>query len=125
MVRLTEADDARLTLVVASGDLQPAEVVLALSTAVEAHAQRPVMWDMTAARLSSLSSDDVRRVAQQALGSLATLCACGQAALVCSEDADFGVARMLATYVSLEGCPLQIGVFRGTDEAKRWLLGGG
>ena len=80
-----------------------------------------VLWDLTGADLSEVSSSELRAVASHQLLDRPELPK-GKAALVVSQDYEFGMARAMASFMELS--PVEIQIFRGRDVALKWLLEG-
>jgi hypothetical protein len=45
----------------------------------------------------------------------------GKAAIVCCQPLDLGIARMMATYLSMEGYPARLQPFMDLSSATAWL----
>ncbi len=76
------------------------------------------LWDLRGASLERLTRADLRSlmalVASHAAGHPPTC-----SAVVADDDATFGLARMLESYV--QGLPLELRTFRRLEEARAWL----
>ena len=76
------------------------------------------LWDLRGASLEKLTRADLRSlmtlVATQAAGHIPTC-----SAVVADDDATFGLARMLESYV--QGLPLELRTFRRLEDAQAWL----
>lgn len=78
-----------------------------------------VIWDLRNANISELSSEEIIKVVEFIQSSTAERGSEYKIALVASEDSNFGISRMFATYG--QELPLSIGVYRDIDEAYDWV----
>jgi len=123
MVRTLIDTSAGLVIHEAEGPLSLDEIESEVQATLANPAFRPGMktvWDLRDASIATLSEDAVRSliefnlVRKEQRGG-------GRAAIVASQDADFGIARMFQAYA--EALPWETMVFRGLDDALPWLQG--
>jgi hypothetical protein len=80
-----------------------------------------VLWDFTQARVSSLTTDQVRQVADK-VKQLGANSVGGKTAIVFTSKPDFGLGRMYETLVGLRDHTFETRVFHSLEEAKQWLF---
>ena len=112
------SQEEQLTVFVGSGDVRPQEWLEALQTAVTPR----VLCDLSRARLHGMTSSELRDLALRLAGTTEGGRRAAKAAIVCAGEADYGMARMLATFASVAGCLTVVAVFHGEAEARAWLL---
>jgi hypothetical protein len=122
MVRLASQDPG-LTVFVASGEVTASGVVEAYEDFLRSPTSN-VLWDLSGARIAGIETKDVRHVAH----SLATMEGAsrrpgGKTAILCGRPAGFGVARMLQTYLDIEGYGPRVVAFTDGARALDWLTG--
>lgn len=81
----------------------------------------PAVWDLRGSNLNRLSTDDLRRIAVFNTQHSAER-GIARVALVSSEDADYGVARMFEVIGAVPN--LEFRTFREPDEARSWISQG-
>lgn len=79
-----------------------------------------VLWDLTETDLSAITTDEISDFAQDSRY-LAEARKGGKTAIVFNSLHDFGLGRMLGSYLEIAGSPLEIHVFRSLDDARKWL----
>ncbi len=124
MVHLTLG--AEITIVTAAGLLvEPSDILAAYAQFLDAgeHTSPNMLWDLSAATLTTLSSKAIHQLAADLVRAGRGRRRPGKSALVCSQNVDFGLARMLAILVSDQGLPVEFHVFHDVDDAKAWLAG--
>jgi hypothetical protein len=120
MAALLVQDDL-LSTFVAQGELTPAEVLTAYADFLTRGPTRLVLWDLTLATVAQVPSDDVRRLAKDLARLGGEHRSRGKTAILCFDGRTFGLARMLGTFLEIEGFPGRVGVFREVKTAKAWL----
>jgi len=115
--------EGKIALVVANGDLDFAQLIVAYGTALR-NAAPLTLWDLSEARLRQIDAVTIRTLARRVveLGKGIPLKK-AQAAVVCARPVDYGITRMLMTYLEQEGYPVRIAAFMNRDAARTWLLG--
>jgi hypothetical protein len=118
MVRL-EGQGAGVATFVGCGELSPNDLIEVSFAFLDSSATALTLIDLTKASLGQISGESMRVLARR-VGRLAKdRGAHGKAAIICSSDVDFGMARMFATVASIEG--LCFAVFPGPNSARGWL----
>jgi hypothetical protein len=117
------AKEAKLTMFVGRGELTADELLVAYSHFLATGASRLTLWDLSAATLNQFDGQGIRRMARTVAQAAKGRRPFGKVAIVCGRPADFGKARMLGTYLSVEGHPVRFEVFTDLDSAKAWLTG--
>ena len=120
VVDLCVKDDG-IAAFVGHGEVTPGEILDVYTDFLNGRPGRLALWDLSSATMARIDSEGIRdlakRVAQLGSGRRDG----GKAAIACGKAVDFGLARMLATYLSLDGLPVEIGVFADSDSARAWL----
>jgi hypothetical protein len=119
-IKLADRDGDRSRFVLA-GDVDTAEWLDAYERFAQTEPGGHVLWDLTEATLSGLTSAAVYDLAPRLGAIRARHGAVGRFALVCTRDVDFGLARMLVIYARLADPPTPMEAFRNSDVAWRWL----
>jgi hypothetical protein len=78
-----------------------------------------VIWDLQKADASKLNTQDVIRIARYFESQLKN-CVDFKAAIVVSRDLEYGLSRMYQ--VAVADLPPKIGIFRGLEDAKKWVM---
>jgi hypothetical protein len=117
--------DAGLTIFVARGELTPADVLAAYEIFLRRGPTRLVLWDVSAASVASVPAEDVRILAGQLARMGMAQPNHGKTAMVCGNAVTYGMARMLGTFLEIEGFPGRVGAFRDLRTARAWLDEGG
>lgn len=81
---------------------------------------RNVLWDLTLAVLTGLSTEDIRSISHVPRKSL-ELREGGKTAIVAPDDLAFGLSRMYQSNPLPEDLPFEIQVFRESEAAHQWL----
>ena len=81
-----------------------------------------ILLDYRGASVGNISVGDVQAIVEQDKSTWADFASL-RCAIVTGDDATYGMGRMFATLSDREG--FQVAVFRGVDEALRWLDGDG
>jgi hypothetical protein len=125
MVRLQsrEVGDAQISTFVAHGQLTPADVLAAYDDFLRGAPTRLVLWDLTSATVTTITSGELRDMAKR-LTQLAAECPTpGKTAIVCGPQVNFGMARMLEAFLSMERFPGGLEVSSDPHSALAWLTG--
>lgn len=77
------------------------------------------LLDLTAATRFTATADQMKRIAQES-----TFSKSSRRAIVASEEAVFGLARMFQAYRSMSGVGEQVKVFKEINPALKWLSEG-
>jgi hypothetical protein len=121
MVELTAQDD-QLSTFLARGQLTSDELAAAYADFVRSAPTPYELWDLSSASLAALHTEGIHRLAQQLAEMAKDRGKGGKSALVCTRDLEFGMARMLAIFLSMEEYSLEVQVFRSVRDAKAWLF---
>jgi hypothetical protein len=113
--------DALVSTFTAQGELSRAEVLAAYDDFLARGPTRLVLWDLTLATVARVPTDDVRLLAKQLARMGEEHPSRGRTAILCAEGLTFGLARMLGTFLEIEGFPGKVGVFRELKTARAWL----
>jgi len=120
MVDLAARDDD-MAVFVAKGELSADEIYRAYPGYITASPPRLVLLDLTAATLTQIATAEIQRLAR----GLATLGRGrrppGKCAMLCGRTVDYGVARMLQIYLSIESYPASLAAFMDRKQADAWL----
>jgi hypothetical protein len=117
---------AGLATIVAQGELTAEELFTLYSELLRMDAGAAALWDLSSATLRGLAPESVRRLARRVVEAGKGVRSQGvKAAIVCGGPLDYAIARMLSASLSIEGYPVPVGVFMGSDEARAWLAGVG
>lgn len=119
-IELAQRDGDPSRFVVA-GELDGTEWLGAYEAFVQTEPGGPILWDLTGAMLTGLSAVDVRNLARRIGNVRRRQQAGGRFALVCPQDAEFGIARMLVAYADCDERADSMQVFRDSQSALRWL----
>ena len=79
-----------------------------------------ILWDLTAADLSTITNDDIQEIARRA-GAFSSKRKGGRSAFVCGHDLAYGLSRAFEAYTMIDELPFQVQVFRDLDDAREWL----
>ena len=79
-----------------------------------------ILWDLTRANVSELTSDEIRLIAALAT-KIASVRHGGKTAFVLKHPLNIGVGRMIQAHSGEVVMPFSLRVFRSIDEAKQWL----
>jgi hypothetical protein len=115
--------EGQLTVFVGWGELSPDEILGAYADFLRTGPTPLVLWDLSAATLTRMHTEDIHAFAERATQWHSVGRQGGKSALVVgSRDLQFGVARMLSTFLSLKGYPVKVETFRSRKEAQPWLF---
>jgi hypothetical protein len=121
MVQLGEAE-AGLATIVAQGELTAEELLTLYSELLRRDPGARTLWDLSSASLRGFKAETIerlaRRVAEMGRGVRSHSV---RVAVVCATQADYGLVRMLGTYLSIEHYPARLAVFMHAEEARAWL----
>jgi hypothetical protein len=96
-----------------------AEYLKGLYAATDSYSEMNVFWDLQEADFSAVSGDDVRTFMAY-VGKIRGQGGESRAALVVSNDLDFGLSRMYQ--ILMEGATSSaVEVFKDKDKAKQWI----
>ena len=113
----------QLTIFVCNGKITPQHIIEALTAVFAEGLTKDVLWDL---RRGELEIDDPTAQIEQ-LAKLSDqereIRAQGKTALVGSDDFTYGVLRMYETFAEIHGLVHEVQVFRGMEEARRWIEG--
>ena len=114
---------AGLTVYTAKGTISGQEVKSAIKDFYEhGPITSNVLWDLTLAVLTDISSEDIRSISHVPRKSL-ELRKDGKTAIVAPDDLAYGLSRMYQSSPPPDNLPFEIQVFRETEEAHQWLVG--
>jgi hypothetical protein len=116
-------EEAELTTFVAQGEMSAEEWFTAFSHFLDAGATRLTLWDLSKASLAQVDPESIRSLARRVAHAGKGRRPPGKAAVVCGQPVDFGMARMLAAYLSIEGYPVEMAIFSSVESARAWLVG--
>jgi hypothetical protein len=122
MVELKERSADRTTFV-AVGKVSPSELFEAYCAFLDSGPTPLTVVDLSSATLAGIDAESMRELARRVAQLGKQRHVRGKAAIVCSRDVDFGMARMFSTLASLEGHPMEFAVFPGLNSARAWLAG--
>jgi hypothetical protein len=106
---------------VGHGEVTPGEILAVYADFLGGRPGRLALWDLSSATVAKIDSEGIRDLAKCMAQMGSGRRHGGKTAIACSRPLDFGLARMLATYLSLDGLPVEIEVFRHLDSARAWL----
>ena len=110
-----------MTIFNGSGDITFEEVTSAIEAFYEGDHTFHVLWDLSEARASGITSEQVDQIANllQRFGGVRKGV---KTAIVTPLNINFGLARMLISLLETkEDLPVGMGVFRAREEAMTWL----
>ena len=118
---LKKVDEGRdLTVMVVSGRVTARQIIEALVDYYDGAFTQNLIWDYTAADLTAVANDDLRRISSVATG-YAHLRKEGRTAIVMPEILGFGLGRMYEILSEIDDNPIQYRIFKSSEEALRWL----
>ena len=79
-----------------------------------------ILWDLTKAGLSGLTTDEVRKIAQSTM-KISDVRKGGKTALVFDKTLEYGMGRMFEAYSDIADMPFEFRAFKSIDDAKEWL----
>lgn len=113
--------EAGLTTFVATGQVTARELFAAYAEFLAESPTPLVLWDLTDATLAYVQAPDVRHLARDLARIDIGRRLKGKSALLCSRQVDFGIARMLQTYLELESYGAHVVAFTDRARALDWL----
>jgi hypothetical protein len=113
--------EGELTTFVAEGEMSSDEIFAAFTHFLEGGATPFALWDLSRASLAELKAESIRVLARRMAHAAKGRRPRGRTALVCARPVDFGVAHILAAYLSGEDYPVDVATFTSMDSAKAWL----
>jgi hypothetical protein len=111
------------TTFVAEGALSADELLTAYSHYLAAGPSHRTLWDLTSARFVQIDAGAIRGLARRIAEAGRGRRPAGRAALVCGPAVEGEMARLLATYLSIEKYVSEVAVFADADSADTWLKG--
>lgn len=105
-----------------SGTLTSAEVLNAFNDSLGDKSfvkDMHVIWDISNAEMHQITVDAMNTVVEHIKTHLNNRGSKYKIAIIATEDLNFGISRMFATYGG--DLPLPIGIYRDINEAYRWL----
>ncbi len=120
MIKMSQKEAEALTEFHCSGELTIDEVKDAIEDFYRGTPTRNVIWELTAANISTIRAQDVRGVAIFAREAAHSRPG-GKTALVGDKDTTFGISRMYQSFAELAGQESNIQIFRTRDEALAWV----
>jgi hypothetical protein len=121
-MRLVERG-AEISTYVGQGELSPNELFEAYSALLDSAPTSLALVDLSSATLARIDAESMQQLARRVAQLGKERGTHGKAAIVCSRDVDFGMARMFSTLVALEDDAVQFAVFPGLNSARVWLSG--
>ena len=119
-VTLRTEPETQITTLTAIGPVTAEELMAALGAYYAGSPTRLALCDLSQAKLSLLSTDDIARIVSFTIAR-AEVRAGGKTAILASRDLEYGMARMYEMLAELRRHPVVIRAFRDRDEALRWL----
>ncbi len=116
---------AQLTLHKGVGEITVEDVEQTVRAFYEAAPTKNVLWDFTEGTLQDLTTQQIRHIMFEVtifrVIGRADVRTGGRTAMVASNAADYGLARVAVTIGELEELPFESDVFFDIDEARQWL----
>jgi hypothetical protein len=109
-----------LTVHEASGLISEVEMYEAQKNFYKNNPTTLLLWDMSQAEVSHITSDILRKFAIKS-AELGALRQTGRTAVVAPEDLQFALARMSGVFSEMESAPYSFRPFRTREEALQWL----
>jgi len=122
VVDLCVKDDG-IAAFVGNGEIISGEIVDVYADYLDRGPTRLALWDLSSARVAKIDGPGVQSLARCLADMGIQRRRRGKTAIECDRDVDFGLARMLAAYLFLEGLAVQVQVFWDSDSARAWLNG--
>jgi len=114
--------NAQLTIYIAKGTVSSEEIKTAISDFYQlGPVTRNVLWDVSQAVLTDLSTEDVHQISQVPRNFL-ELRKDGKTAIVAPDDLAYGLSRMYQGSSQPEELPFEVQVFRDSETAHKWLV---
>jgi hypothetical protein len=120
MVTLRVQDDG-IAAFVGNGEITSGDIVDVYVDYLDRGPARLALWDLSSARVEKIDGLGVQSLARCLADLGLQRRRRGKTAIACDRDVDFGLARMLAAYLFLEGLRVQVQVFRDSHSARAWL----
>jgi hypothetical protein len=113
--------ESGITTFVGQGSITARELAAAYAQFVANAPTSRVLWDLSSATLAYVDAEDIRKLARDLteIGKMRRLS--GKSAVLCGRQVDFGMARMLQTYLELEGYGVNVAAFVDRNRALQWL----
>jgi hypothetical protein len=124
MIEIVSDTQYHLTTFKCTGEITLQEILGAIASFYDETPTNYVLWDLTLARVPSITADQVRQVVDM-VKQLGANREGGKTAIVLTSDHDFGLGRLYETLIDLKGHTFETRVFHSLDEAKIWLLPNG
>lgn len=109
-----------LTLRKAIGSLALTEVINAIEESYSGTPTKYIIWDNSEATLDGFTADDLRHISQMMLEHGQRRRG-GKSPLVVPADAEYGLSRMLDTFMALQGTPYEVRTFGDMSDSIQWL----
>lgn len=110
----------QLTINTVKGHLLIAELLNWVSDYYSGTVTRFILWDLTEANLSKISTEEFRNIVQEVKKKSETRTS-GKTAFVVKRDFEFGIGRMIETFGEIEKVNFENRSFRSMADAKKWL----
>jgi hypothetical protein len=114
-------NERQLTIHACSGTILKQELINALKILYGSELTLNQLWDFTETDFSQIKSDDLQEIAEFAEKTSPTRIG-ARTALVSASSVGFGLARMFESLAENEGLPVEISVFRSSEEAEEWMF---
>lgn len=119
-IKITRDRPNDFTELVATGVVSDDEMFAGQTEFYEGGPTRLQLWDMSAADLTNVTTDNMRRfIARSAV--LGETRRGGRTAVIAQSGEQYGLARMAEVFGDFESLPFALRVFRKRDEAVAWL----
>ncbi len=118
-IETLEAQD--LTIIKATGDIQPGELLETIKEFYNGTPTKDAVWDFRAVSMSQMSTDEIQLILDHALKNILKR-QFGKTALVAPGDHDFELARSTSTIGELKDVPWEMQAFRTMEEALQWAV---
>jgi hypothetical protein len=121
VVEILRSDEVGLTTFVAAGRITARELSAAYTEFLAESPTPLVLWDLTHATLAHIDASAIRHLARDLARIDVGRRLKGRSALLCGASVDFGIARMLQTYLELEAYDVHVAAFTDRARALDWL----
>lgn len=111
----------QLTSFKCTGEITLQEILRAIESFYNETPTQYVLWDLTLARVTSITAEQVRQVVEK-VQNLGANRAGGKTAIVFASDSAYGLGRMYETLIDLKNHTYETHVFHLLEEAKNWLF---
>lgn len=119
-IKIERNEDKKLTIIKLFGDATSDMIIDALDQFYTSEFTLNVLWDLSDANTSSLTSNQMNTIIEHAK-KYSQLRPNGKTAYVSPKDMDFAMARMYQILSELNEHPISHYVFRNHSEAMSWL----